>query len=99
MIGQTPDYIRRLWVRIPLLLLFFFNNYEHSVAKIYNSIMQRRIKHMNIRSFKNLIFSVVGTALTVIVSHIAIDQYNDYKERKRLGLTWKQYRKLKKTFG
>ncbi len=54
---------------------------------------------MNIRSLKNLIFSVVGTALTVVVSHIAIDQYNDYKERKRLGLSWKQYRKLKKTFG
>lgn len=53
---------------------------------------------MNIRSLKNLILSVVGTALTVVVSHIAIDQYNDYKERKRLGLSWKQYKKLKKTF-
>lgn len=54
---------------------------------------------MNIKSFKNLLFSVIGTALTVVVSHIVIDKYNDYKERKRLGLSWKQYRKLKKTFG
>ena len=45
---------------------------------------------------KNLTISIVATVGASLAAHIVIRKYDEYDWAKRHGMTYKQYRKLKK---
>lgn len=47
-------------------------------------------------NIKSLTISAAVTISTSLAAHIVIQKYDEYKWAKNHGISWKQYRKLKK---